>query len=108
MEIRLTRLPDINTDRQLDATPYWAYGRFALLLDGSFWFGDLHSSHPSVTKVGWYWALDRNANLHISPRGAAIDGDLLFNGRRELLAWLIEELVRRRVIRKPTSITVVV
>lgn len=105
MIIRLTRLPDFNTDRQLHATPYWAYGRFAVLLDGSFWFGDLHSSHPTVTKVGWYWAVDRHGDLTVSARGAGVDGEALFAQQKPVLARLVEELVKRRIIRKPESIT---
>ena len=106
MQIRLTRLPDINTDRQLQATPYWAFGRVALLVDQSLWFGDLYSSHPSVTKTGWYWAVDRQGDLHVSARGAGIDGEMLVRDRRDVLAWLVGELVRRGVIRKPTSLTI--
>lgn len=105
MVIKLTRLPDINTDRQLQQTPYWAYGRFAVLMDGSFWFGDLHSSHPSVTKTGWYWAVDRLCDLTVSARGAGVDGKALFGKYKPVLAKLVEELVKRRVIRKPESIT---
>lgn len=105
--ISLARLPDINTDRQLQDTPYWAYGRFAILLDGSFWYGDLHSSHPSVTKTGWYWAVDRHGDLTVSARGAGVDGEALFGKYKPVLARLVEELVKRRIIRKPESITLV-
>jgi hypothetical protein len=104
MNIHLARLPDINTDRQLQVTPYWAYGRFAILTDGSLWFGDLYSSHPSTTKVGWYWAIDRAGDLSVSARGAGIDGEILVRDRRDSLAWLVAELVKRRVIRKPCTI----
>lgn len=107
MIIKLRRLPDINSDRQLQATPYWAYGRFAILLDGSFHFGDLHSSHPSVTKTGWYWAVDKQGDLAVSARGAGVDGVLLFAEQKPVLARLIEELVKRRIIRKPESITLI-
>ena len=106
MIIHLCRLPDINTDRQLQTTPYWAYGRFALLLNESCWLGDLYSSHPSVTKVGWYWSVDRQGDLHVSARGAGIDGMMLVRERRDILLWLIGELVRRGVIRRPMSLTI--
>lgn len=106
MIIKLIRLPDINSDRQLQATPYWAYGRFAILLDGSFWFGDLHTSHPTVTSIGWYWAVNGQGNLAVSARGAGVDGEALFGKYKLVLARLIEELVKRRIIRKPESITV--
>lgn len=105
LKIRLSRLPDINTDRQLQDTPYWAYGRFAVLLDGSFGFGNLHSSHPTVTKTGWYWAVDRHGDLTVSARGAGVDGKALFDMFKPVLARLVEELVKRRIIRKPESIT---
>jgi hypothetical protein len=105
MIIRLTRLPDINTDRQLQQTPYWAYGRFAILLDGAFWFGDLHSSHPAVTRTGWYYAMDRAGTLLVSARGAGVDGEALFGKYKPVLARLVKELVKRRVIKKPESIT---
>lgn len=107
MKITLTRLPDINSDRQLQATSYWAYGRFAILPDGSFWFGDLHSSHPTVTNVGWYWAVDRQGDLAVSARGAGVDGEALFGKYKPVLARLVEELVKRRIIRKPDSITLI-
>lgn len=106
MIVKLTRLPDINTDRQLQQTPYWALGRFAILLDGSFWYGDLHSSHPSVTKTGWYWAVDRHGDLTVSARGAGVDGEALFGKYKPVLARLVEELVKRRIIKKPESIIV--
>jgi len=108
MKIRLTRLPDINTDRQLQVTPYWAYGRFALLRGGgALWFGDLHSSHPATTVSGFYWAVDRGGDLYVSARGAATDGEMLIRDRRDVLAWLVEELVRRRYIRKPEFLCIV-
>lgn len=104
MTITLTRLPDINTDLQLKETAYRDYGRFAVLRDMGFWFGDLHSSHPATTKTGWYWAVDKAGDLYVSPRGAVIDGEKLFTERKDILAWLIEELVRKRVIRKPVRL----
>lgn len=106
MTIQLVRLPDINTDRQLQATTYWAYGRFAILLDGSLWFGDLYSSHPSTTQIGWYWAVDRAGDLSVSARGAGIDGEMLMRDRRDILAWLVGELVQRRKIRKPSRLVI--
>lgn len=107
MRIYLTRLPDISNDRQLLATPYWTYGRFALLRKGGFWWGDLHSSHPATTVTGFYWAVDRGGDLYVSARGAATDGETLIRDRRDVLAWLVEELVRRRFVRKPESLSIV-
>lgn len=108
MRIYLTRLPDINTDRDLAKLGYRYYGRFALLRGGEgFWWGDLHSSHPVTTQTGWYWAIDMNGDLAVSARGAGIDGEMLVRERREILAWLIEELVRRRHMQKPKSLSIV-
>lgn len=107
MIIKLRRLPDINSDHQLQATPYCVYGRFAILLDGSFWYGDLHSSHPAVTKVGWYWAINRQGDLAVSARGAGVEGESLFAERKPVLARLVEELVKRRIVKKPESITMI-
>jgi len=103
--VRLVRLPDINTDRQLQQTGYVFYGRFAVLLDNSFWFGSMSTSHPAVTKTGWYWATTRADELMVSPRGSKLAGEALFNEYKPVLAWLIEELVKRRIIRKPVAIT---
>lgn len=106
MIVRLVRLPDIDSDRQLQQIEYLSYGRFAILLDGSFWLGDLHTSHPTVTKIGWYWAVYKQGDLAVSARGAGVDGEALFGKYNPTLARLIEELVKRRFIRKPESITV--
>ncbi len=107
MTIRLTRLPDINSDSDLQRYELKAYGRFALLRGGAgLWWGNLYSSHPSTTQTGWYWAVDSSGNLEISARGAGIDGEMLMRERRDILAWLVEELVRRRFIRKPESLCI--
>jgi len=105
MTIRLIRLPDINTDRDLERYQYADYGRFALLR-GGLWLGDLHSCHPATTVMGWYWAVDRKGNLYVSARGAGIDGEMLMRDRKDILAWLVGELVTRRVIRKPKSLEI--
>lgn len=105
MMIKLVRLPDINTSCQLAATPYQSFGRFALLRGGAgFWWGDLHSSHPSDTVTGYYWALDENGDLAVSARGAGIYGEVLVNERRDILALLVAELVKRKIIGRPTSL----
>ncbi len=105
MRILLTRLPDINTDRDLAKYGYRAYGRFALLRGGAgFWFGDLHSSHPATTVFGFYWAIDPNGDLVVSARGAGIDGEVLIRERRDILALLVAELVKRKIIGRPTSL----
>jgi len=104
MKIRLTRLPDINTDRALEGYGFMAYGRFALLRGGGFWWGDIHSSHPATTQIRWYWAVDGNGDLAVSARGAGIDGEMLVRERRNILAWLVAELVRRKIIVRQTSL----
>ncbi len=40
LTIRLTRLPDINSGRELTGSGYCDYGRFALTRSG-FWFAGL-------------------------------------------------------------------
>jgi hypothetical protein len=70
LQVRIVRLPDINSQDELTKYRFNAYGRFALLRDESFGFGDLHSSHPTTTQRGWYWAIDIDGSLLISPRGA--------------------------------------
>jgi hypothetical protein len=106
MTIRVTRLPDINSDRDLERHGYASYGRFALLRGGGLWFGDFHSSHPASTATGWYWAVDRNGDLLVSARGAVLDVEMLVRERKDILAWLVSELVRRRIIKKPTSLEI--
>jgi hypothetical protein len=104
LTIRRARLPDLDREAPMRAAGYEAYGRFALLRGGGFWFGELRSSHPGTTTVGWYWAIDARGELLVSPRGAAVDGELLFGERRDLLARLVAELVGRRLLPKPGSI----
>jgi hypothetical protein len=105
MIIRLTRLPDIDSDRQLQQTGYVFYGRFAVLLENSFWYGSLSTSHPAVTKTGWYWATTRADELLVSARGSKLDGEALFHEHKPVLALLVEELVKRGITRKPVAIT---
>lgn len=104
MKIRVLRLPDINSDRDLAKYGYRAYGRFALLRRNGLWYGDLHSSHPSTTQTGWYFAVTSEGDLLVSARGAGIDGEVLVNKRRDILAWLVGELVKRKIIGKPTNL----
>lgn len=107
MTIRITRLPDINSERDLEQYGYSSYGRFALLRGGGgLWFGDLHSSHPESTLVGWYWAVEGDGDLLVSARGTALDVEMLVRERKDILAWLIDELVRRRMVKKPMSLEI--
>ncbi len=108
MRIYLTRLPDINTDRDLAKHGYRDYGRFALLRGAAgLWFGSLHSSHPVTTQTGWYWAIDGYGDLAVSARGAGMDGEMLVREHRDILGWLIAELVHRRIISKPKALELV-
>jgi hypothetical protein len=104
MKITLTRLPDINTERDIGRYGYKSYGRFALLRRNGLWYGDLHSSHPSTTQTGWYWAVTAEGELIVSPRGAGIDGEMLVNERKDILAMLVQELVRRKIIGRPSRL----
>jgi hypothetical protein len=104
MQIRLLRLPDINSN--IDRYGFRAYGRFALLRNGSIWFGDIRSCHPFNCQIGWYWAIANTGELLVSARGAGIDGDSLFRERKPVLAALVEELVRQRILSRPNRITI--
>jgi hypothetical protein len=87
--IRLTRLPDIHSN--LDRYGFRDYGRFALLRDGGFWWGDIRSSHPRDCQIGWYWAISGEGDLLVSARGEGIDGDSLFGEKKPVLARLLAE-----------------
>jgi hypothetical protein len=76
------------------------------LRSGGLWFGDLHSSHPTTTLTGWYWAISHEGDLFASARGSVLDGETLMRDRRDVLAWLIGELVRRKVILRPNSLQI--
>ncbi len=102
--IRLASLPDIDTLDDVGEYGYSGYGRFAVLEDGGFWFGETRSSHPATTDTGWYWATTKSGELLVSARGAVADGEALFGKRKPVLALLIDELVKMRYIRKPASI----
>ncbi len=104
LTIRLTRLPDIHSYASAAAHGFRNYGRFAVTRDGGFFFAETLSSHPSDTKVGWYWAIARDEEVLVSARGAAIDGEALFHEYRPALALLVEALVQRRYIPKPQNI----
>jgi len=62
------RLPDINkystVPKDLER-----YGRCAILRNGSFWFGEVNTSHPPSTQEGFYWAIYGSV-LYFSPRGS--------------------------------------
>lgn len=104
--VRLDRLPDISTVRDLDRYGYRNYGRFAVLRDGDFWVQTLHSSYPAEMETGWFWAVDAEDRLIVSARGAISDGESLFGRNKPILARLIEELVKQRIIRRPQAIKV--
>lgn len=106
--IRLTRLPDIHAYDAAEAHGFRYYGRFAVTRSGGFFFADTVSSHPLDTKVGWYWAIVRDAELLVSARGSVIDGEALFHEYAPVLALLVEALVKRRYISKPQNIRTVI
>jgi len=103
--IRKVRLLDLNTDAEIERHGYACYGRFSMLRNGSFWFGDVRSMHPKETSIGWYWAISPTGELLVSARGAAPDGERLFTDCKPILTLLIEELVKRRYILKPVQIS---
>ena len=104
LTINLDCLPDINSVRDLERYGYRDYGRFAVLRDGRFWVETLHSSYPAETETGWFWAVDQDGCLLVSGRGAVMDGESLFTKKKYILARLVEELVNKRIISRPTAI----
>lgn len=102
--VRLTRLPDIDSPSVAANHGLVHYGRFAVTRNGSFWFAYERSSHPSTTAVGWYWAIASDGALLISARGSALDEQALFGKQAPTLAMLIDYLVKKHIIPKPTSI----
>ena len=107
LTVKSSRLLDCNDPTVAASHGYLSYGRFALLRDGKLWFGDTRSSHPSTTARGWYWAVDGEGCLVLSPRGAKLDGEFLFAEGKWIIAALLDELERGRVIKRPNSIRLV-
>lgn len=66
-EIYFKYLPDVHS---LDSLPknIIEYGRCAILNDNTFWIGNMKSSHPLNTNIGFYYALTSKGNLVISAR----------------------------------------
>jgi len=104
LTIQLDSLPDISSVRDLERYQFRDYGRFAVLQDGRFWVESLHSSYPANMETGWFWAVDRSERLLVSPRGAVMDGESLFTRKKHILARLVEELVRKRILARPRAI----
>ncbi len=86
------RLPDTSNleflPEDLDS-----YGRLAIMQTGMIWFGDIHSTHPSTTQVGYYWARSGDV-LYISPRGAALGWEELIDAN--VVNFLADKLGLRR------------
>ncbi len=93
-----TRLPDVSDFKSVG--DYDSYGRVAWLRGGYYWFGGLHSSHPTTTEWGMYWAIKGNI-LFLSPRGARFGWENGIN--QNLLSFLQKNIGTRfsigRVIR---------
>lgn len=73
MRIQITRLPDINSYRQMpEGIDH--YGRFSVNRNGDMNVLPLHSMHPKDTVNGGYWASDLiNKILYLSPRNVNIN-----------------------------------
>jgi len=94
-----SRLPDIHRAADVAKHGFESYGRFALLNDNSFWLGDSLSSHPRDTKTGWYWAIAaKTREVIVSARGCKLDLEVLMTPNNAVIARLIGELMRRRII----------
>jgi hypothetical protein len=90
------RLPDVVSidamDDDLDA-----FGRFAILQSGMYWFGDIHSSFPPTIRVGFFWALSDN-RLYVSPTGVSLDWEFYIT--EDTLDFLAEKLALKRRYRE--------
>jgi hypothetical protein len=86
------RLPDENSHSKVLAE-YDDYGRFAILKNGTLWYAGRHSSHPSDTQDGFYWALSGNT-LYLSPRGST------YNWPGIMTDEIIRTLARRLNLQK--------
>jgi hypothetical protein len=104
--IRETSIPDLDDPDEAAERGYVSYGRFARLNSGGLWFGDVRSTHPESTQAGWFWAFDEKGDLLVSSSGSSVDAELLFSGDRAVLAWLLEELVKRRLLKKPEGVKI--
>ncbi len=77
LKIIFIQLPDINKYSSLPEQ-YDDYGRFGLFNNGGFYYLGLMSSHLPNTKIGGYWASDKQNNiLYISPRNTGIDEEFM-------------------------------
>ena len=97
--IVFSRLPDIHSVTDIAKNELINYGRFALLNDNTFWWGDNLSSHPRDTKTGWYWAIPAGAReIVVSARGCKLDIEELMTPNNPIIGLLLRELKRRRII----------
>jgi hypothetical protein len=88
--IKKRALPDINKMADLPADLIH-YGRFAILNDGTFWFGGVSSSHPQNTYVGFYFAVSIDKKfVFISPCKA--NADFVKNLSSNILLYLLKIL----------------
>jgi hypothetical protein len=99
IRISRVRLPDINKTTDVTSHGLRDYGRFAVLTDNTFWFGDELSSHPRTTRTGWYWAVTDNPDeLLISARGSQFDLEELDGPNNPVIGLLVRELKKRRIL----------
>ena len=94
-----SRLPDIHSATDIARNGLISYGRFALLRDNTFWWGDNLSSHPRDTKTGWYWAIPSGSReIVVSARGCKLDIEELMAPDNPVIGQLLRELKRRRIL----------
>ena len=105
--IYLSRLPDTHKIQVIQDAGYINYGRFAVTTSGNILVSGINSSHPSNTKTGWYWAVDSQNNLTVSPRGAQLDNNELLKDDQFLLRCLIAELKKQHVLPKSMQYTLI-
>ena len=86
------RLPDIDSYKALPPE-YDDYGRFAVLRTGAIWNGPITSSHPPMTRDGFYWALSGDT-LSLSPRGSTMGWPQIMTNK--LIRWIARRIGLKR------------
>jgi len=72
-KILIQALPDIHNFQQLPKE-YDNYGRFGETNRGNFYTCGIHTQHANNTKIGGYWAVNKEKDtLYVSPRGNKLE-----------------------------------
>ncbi|MBN1522960.1 MAG: hypothetical protein JW904_00645 [Spirochaetales bacterium] len=101
--IKNRSLPDLDDADSLSDHNLRDYGRFAILDDGSMWLGDVYSSNPDEASSTFFWAITKSEELLICAQHSKVDDERIFGSDKRPLAWVVEELVSKQIIGKPTG-----